>query len=350
MKNKTNFVLENTKINSILIIRLSSIGDIVLTTHFIRNLRIKYPDANIDFITFENFNEILKFNPRLNRLFSVNKSELKSNKLNVKSSDSIVFDPNSYDLIVDLQKNKYSKNIIGKSSAKIFRINKHRLHKLSLVYLKKSLINNYSIPLNYSIPELKIGDDGLGLEFWLEKDELNILSKIEKHDKLNISFAPGAAHKTKQLPVSTIIEVMMKVKEKYNCTISLLGGKSEIELGKQIENQLNFNIQNFCGNLTLQETASKINTSDLLITNDTGLMHIAAARQVPIITFFGSSVRELGFEPFRVKNKIIEKDLWCRPCSHIGRSFCPLGHFRCMKSISVVEILDSINEILEIQD
>jgi heptosyltransferase-2 len=330
---------------------LSSIGDIILTTHLLRCIRNKFPYAKIDFLTFDNFIEILDFNPRINNLYFTSKDSLKSSKVIIESSTKNNFNISSYDLIIDLQKNKYSRRLTADSNCQILKINKQRLHKLSLVYFKKPLINNFSIPQNYfsTARGLEIEDDGLGLEFWFENEiEYTPYKKNKSILSLDhITIAPGAAHRTKQLPIDTIINLLKILHEKYHCKFSLVGGKNEIVLGKMISENLNFEITNFCGKISLQKTAEIIDQSDLILTNDTGLMHIAAARQTPIISFWGSSVKDFGFQPFRTKYKIIEEDLWCRPCSHIGRSFCPLGHFKCMKQITVTEILESITELIQ---
>jgi heptosyltransferase-2 len=127
-----------------------------------------------------------------------------------------------------------------------------------------------------------------------------------------------------------------------------LGGKNELELGNQIQQNSGVALNNFIGKLSLLETAKIIDESDLLICNDTGLMHIAAARKVPIVAIFGSSVKELGFIPYKTAFQIVEKELWCRPCSHVGRSFCPIGTFKCMNKIEVSDILKSIGKLIHL--
>jgi heptosyltransferase-2 len=351
MNNKTNINKENTKKFSFLIVRLSSIGDIVLTTHLIRCLRNTYQNAIIDFLLTDNFKEILKYNKRIDNLFYFNKNEFKSGETIIHSESSEIFDINKYDFVIDLQKNKYSRKLLSGVNCQVLKIDKQRLHKLSLVYFKKSIFKNFTVPINYlkSIETLNVPDDGLGLEFWLfGENEYHKLNQegITKIDR--IAIAPGAAHKTKQFPIEKFTGLLILLQGKYQCEFTILGGKDEIETGKKFQEKLDFSISDMTGKCSLQETAEIIDKSDLLITNDTGLMHIASARQTPIISFFGSSVREFGFEPFRCKHKIIETELWCRPCSHIGRNFCPLGHFKCMNQISISEILMEIDNLFSV--
>ncbi len=352
MQNKFKFLKKNIENPSILVIRLSSIGDIVLASPILRILRNTFSNANIDFLTLDRFSEINLFNPRISKIFSVNKSKLKFNKIEFIYEGKIV-DIGQYDFIVDLQNNKYSHKIIKKiatSKTQVYSYPKNRLHKLSLVYLKKPLINDFHVVKEYlkALERLQLNDDGLGLEFWL-KGEIQYLpftKNTTSNTKKKIAIAPGAAHKTKQWIAENFVELIDQLLIKYDSEIVLLGGKNEQYLCQIIEKQINGEIINLSGQKTIIETAKIIDEADVLITNDTGLMHIAAARQTPIVAIFGSSVRELGFYPFRCKFIIVEKDIWCRPCSHIGRDFCPLIHFDCMKKITVKDVLNAVGKML----
>jgi heptosyltransferase-2 len=101
------------------------------------------------------------------------------------------------------------------------------------------------------------------------------------------------------------------------------------------------------GELSLLETAAVMDSCALVITNDSGLMHIAAARKRKVLALFGSTVRQFGFFPFGTESRVVERpDLACRPCTSIGRSRCPRGHFRCMNDISVHQLLHAAGELL----
>lgn len=355
MQNKTKISLNFIQNPSILIIRLSSIGDIILTTHIPRILRNKFPNSEIDYLTFNSYAQLLQFNPRIDNLLSIEKQSVKTNEFNIYTSkNEHIFDLKKYAIIIDLQNNKYSHKILNNfnlfQNSEILSFNKNRFHKLALVYLKKGFINNFNIPMEYlkTVSTLNIENDELGLELWFEGEkEYSPFFKNNKSNKLAmICIAPGAAHKTKQWLPDRFSKLIKVIKEKYNSEIILLGGKNEIELNKQIQLASGVAINNYTGQLSLLETAKYIDSSDLLVCNDTGLMHIAAARKVPIITIFGSSVKELGFSPYKTKFKIVEKNLWCRPCSHIGRSFCPLGNFNCMKLIEVQDVINEIERLI----
>ena len=136
------------------------------------------------------------------------------------------------------------------------------------------------------------------------------------------------------------------LKSSINCEFIIIGGKDDFDICNYISNEIN--AVNYAGKTDIIETARLIDTSDLLITNDTGVMHIAAARQTPVAVIFGSTVQDFGFSPFRCPNIIIEKDISCRPCSHIGRNFCPLWHFNCMKTVTPQFAAEKILDLLKI--
>ena len=353
MNKKTNKI---NNIKNILIIRLSSIGDIVLTSPIIRSLKATFPNSQLSFLTFSNFADTIRFNPRINNKIFVPKNDLKKNflsyfKINLSFLDNIVFD-----IIIDLQNNKYSKKIISLLKCQhLFTLNKQRLHKLSLVYLKKPLIKDFSVVNNYFATfekHIELIKDNLGLEFWLDSEETYLEQKMNiKSDKITISIAPGAAHKTKQWLPEYFVELIDMLHSEYkdSLIIQLLGSSKEKKLADYIIKNTNIKLNDYIGKTSLIETGKLIDKSHLLVTNDTGLMHIAAARQTPIVAMFGSSVRELGFAPYRAISTIVEIPLWCRPCSHIGRSFCPLIHFNCMKKIEPKIVFENCRNLIRQQ-
>jgi heptosyltransferase-2 len=134
--------------------------------------------------------------------------------------------------------------------------------------------------------------------------------------------------------------------KKNSCEIVLLGGVADKEICEKISQNASFKITDKSGATSVFETARELDSCNLLITNDTGVMHIAAARRIPVVAIFGSTVTEFGFAPFRVENRVVEiEKLPCRPCTHIGRAECPLGHFKCMNLITPDAVLKSAGEL-----
>lgn len=323
--------MKTENLNKILIIRLSSLGDVILVSYMARLLKNQYPNAEISILT--GFPEVLEFNPNFNNIYVYEKSKQNQFIKLFKKEEGNKLKINDFDLVIDLQNNNRSKKILSDYSGNLFKYNKNRLEKLRIVYTKFKPSSVTPIPQRYAetAKELNLKDDGLGLEFFLEKS-------LPKNKKL-ISIAVGAKHFTKRYPFDKFLEVS---KELINLgyEVTFLGSKEDLENidSKQIEE---LNINNLIGKLSIQETANKIAESVLLISNDSALMHIAAGLQVPIIAIFGSTTQDLGFAPFRVAHKVLEVDLACRPCSHIGKNKCPKKHFNCMNLISPKMIVDS---------
>ena len=335
------------EIKKILIIRLSSIGDVILSTALIRQVKQRFPDAEIDFLVNREYVDVLRYNKHLKRVIPYDRDMAKGKITRHKRE--IVAMRGRYDLVIDLQKNRRSRFFRRGLSMNIREVNKNRLHKLSLVYLKKPVLKETpKIPLVYldTVRDLGVVDDGKGLEFWIAKDKEQGYYEPPAYKKETIiSMAPGAKHFTKRFPADRYAELAGKLQSNFGVKIALLGGPADKKTCKIVKSG-NKNIEDHSGNFSLQETAEMIDRSKILITNDTGVMHIAAARGVPTVAIFGSTVRDFGFAPFRVKHKIVETDVSCRPCTHIGRNKCPKGHFKCMLDISTNDIYSTIIEIM----
>ena len=112
--------------------------------------------------------------------------------------------------------------------------------------------------------------------------------------------------------------------------------------------ELNEKIVNLSGKLKLLETAALISGASLVLANDSGIMHMATAVNTPVVAIYGSTVRELGFFPFRAESQVIENNkVKCRPCSHIGKKHCPKKHFKCMRDIQPEHVFKTISSYLE---
>ncbi len=315
----------STKYNlkKILIIRISSIGDVVLSTHLPRLIKNKYPHSIVHLITN---NEVA---PLLNNLETIDKVISIDSDNRAKIADEVI--NSDYDVILDLQKNSISASLTEDYKGDLRVINKFRKQKLEMVYLKKFPKETIHVGERYldTCRDL-IQDDGRGLDLGF--------NSYSNKNKI-IGIAPEAFHKTKRWLQNRYEELINRlINDGY--VVRVFGSDKSTLVN------LTENVENFCGKLSLVETAEKISECDYFISNDTGLMHIASACQIPILAIFGSSVKELGFTPYRVKHEIIEHDIWCRPCSHIGRGFCPLGHFKCMNEISVDDVYSKFKRFI----
>ncbi len=316
----------------ILIIRFSSIGDIVLTTPVIRCLKEQKPEIEIHFLTKKVFKGLIEHNPYLTKIHTIDK-DVKEVVNDLKKEN--------FDFVIDLHNNIRSlqtKTALGKPSASFKKLN---FKKWILVNFKINKMPAMHIVDRYlqTTSSLGIKNDNKGLDYFVPaKDEVNTVSLPLSHQKGYIGFVIGARHVTKQLPVQKIISICKKL----NQPIVLLGGKEDIECGNIIEKAVGAFIYNACGKYNLNQSASLIKQATKIISHDTGLMHIAAAFKKEIISIWGNTVPAFGFSPYlpALSSRMIEvKNLPCRPCSKIGYTKCPKGHFKCMMEINEDEII-----------
>jgi len=347
-------ISENKEIKSILVIRLSSMGDVILTTEFVRQLTKRFPQTRIDFLTADTFSEIYKFSPYLNKVIEYDKKASSSLIKALKTETASDIPGGKYDIIIDLQRNFRSAIFRRGLGRQILKVYKNRLNKFLLVKFKK---NRYKevVPIadiyRRTAESVGVEDDNFGLEIRLSSEkDLDIYPPFNRvsasSENLTVGIAPAANHKTKRLPTATYIEIIILMSEKYNCKFVFFGGPGDEPTVSKITEGLAADYQDFSGTKSILKTSVEIDKCDLLITNDTGVLHIGAARAVPTVAIFGSTVPEFGFAPRRTAHRIVQKDLKCRPCTHIGRAECPQKHFDCMNEITADEVVRAAEELI----
>lgn len=324
----------------ILIIRFSSIGDIVLTTPVIRCIRKKYPLSEIHFLTKKTYTPILQNNPHLDKVIHLRKSigllieQLKKEQ---------------YDHVIDLHNNARTL-LIKKGLAPVPSQSYHKLNiqKWLLTNFHLNLMPDVHIVDRYleTVNKLGVTNDDLGLDYYLdETDKIKQTDIPSSHMYGYIGIVIGAAHFTKKLPLEKLIELCTKIKH----PIILMGGKEDADMAFEITNTDPVKIYNACGKFKLNESADLVRNAKLIVTHDTGLMHIAAAFKKKIISVWGNTVPSFGMYPYKTYYETVEiKKLWCRPCSKIGYKKCPLGHFKCMRKIPIDNIVNSVHQHLNI--
>jgi ADP-heptose:LPS heptosyltransferase len=320
----------------ILIVRFSSIGDIVLTSPIIRCLKNQVPGAEIHYLTKKSYKELVETNPRIDKFFLLEKSL-------TKLLPALKME--GYDYIVDLHNNLRSKRVGVKLGVKTYTFKKLNIYKWLLVNFKINLLPKEHLVDRYfnALKSLGVMNDGKGLDFFIpEQDRVPLTSLPASHQNGYIAFVIGANYSTKRLPLSKIISLCKKI----NKPIVLLGWKNEEHNGNEIQKEVPLLVYNGCGIFNINQSASLVEQASLIISHDTGLMHIAAAFKKRIISIWGNTVPEFGMWPYLEKNlytTIEVKGLSCRPCSKIGFSQCPKGHFKCMEEINEEEVLRAIN-------
>ncbi|MFN4233219.1 MAG: glycosyltransferase family 9 protein [Bacteroidia bacterium] len=322
----------------ILILRFSSIGDIVLTSPVIRCLKQQVAGCEVHFFTKKNFESVVSCNPYIDKLFLLENNL--SAILNTLKNEN-------YDYIIDLHYNLRTwlvKTALGKKS---YSFNKLNFEKWLIVNFKINKLPALHIVDRYfeTVKELGVKNDLKGLDFFIDdKNEIALNSLPENFQKGFIAFAIGGQHATKRLPEEKIKNICRKLEQ----PIVLLGGKEDINTGEKISSYVGRDkVYNACGKYNIQQSASIIKQAQKVITHDTGLMHIASAFKKDIISVWGNTIPEFGMTPYLAgdKSSIIEvKDLNCRPCSKIGYHKCPKKHFYCMNLIDENDIVEAVNK------
>jgi heptosyltransferase-2 len=327
-------VIDYSKLKKILIIRLSSFGDILLTTPVIRSIKKINPGLQIDFVLKKEFFELLQFNPYITDIYKYSKNDNE-----IKSLISTLAQ-NKYDLVIDLQNNFRSGKMTEFLKADVVRFRKNNLKKFLLVHFKTNKLKEAPpIPLRYAeAAEVELDNDGLDFFTNCLPD-----SKLNK-DENYIGLCPGAKHFTKRWPEEYFIQ-LGKMLEAEGYKILLFGSLEEKEFLSEAENYFTGAV-NLCCDSFLQ-TGANMKLCKAVYTNDSGTMHLASAMKVPLIAFFGSTVKEFGFFPYKARSIVLEnKNLSCRPCTHIGRKSCPKTHFKCMKEIKPEMAFNSLRNVL----
>ena len=323
----------------ILVIRFSSIGDIVLTTPVIRCLKNQIDDVEIHVLTKKKFSSLYKTNPYINKVYEYDDS-LKKNIKELKLEN--------YDYIVDLQKNKRSIRVTRALRKPHSSFPKLNFKKFLLTTFKINLMPDIHIVDRYfkAVEKLGVKNDYQGLDFFISEKNDYPLSKLpENFQKGYHAFVIGGTYKTKILPAVKVIEVIKKLNE----PVILLGGPDDVERAEEILSAISCQLSaiSLVGKINLEQSASIVKKAKSVLTNDTGLMHIAAAFHKNIVSVWGNTVPELGMYPYLPNEKekchIVEcKDVKCRPCSKLGFKECPRKHFNCMMKIDCDTVVEGL--------
>jgi ADP-heptose:LPS heptosyltransferase len=319
---------------SILVIRLTSLGDVVLATPIVRMLQRVYPEASIDVAVDERFAEVWNKNPHVHHVYAV------------ANGGEHHINAQPYDLVVDLQRNRRSGRIIKRmreaGSTRVLQYPKHRLEKLALVYCKRKPKNVTHIVQRYAEPlrELGLSIDSGGLELWPQPGEpLAQEEHTDQQRRLRIGIAPGAQHETKRYPAVLMAKVVRHLVVDHGAEVVLLGGKADVALCDEIGTASGLPVTRADGATTIEATVRVLDTLDAVVSCDSAIVHMSAARSLPVVVVYGSTAPEFGFTPYGVPHMIVQaEDVACRPCTHIGRSSCPKGHFHCMNTISPLQL------------
>lgn len=320
--------------SSILLVRFSSLGDLLLTTPLLRALRERHPAAHIAMVTREDMAETIQHNPRLNQVITWQyRSPMEP-------------------LVAQLREREWTDRLDLHGSLRSCRLRhalggtwsgypKHRLRRSLLIKSRR----RFGGPLGHVVQRyfaaaknLDVRPDPGPLEFfttseaeqrveeWLRQHQLGIRRPL-------VALAPGAAHFTKRWPPDYWLALVRRLRQRYD--LAILGGKAEREVAAAMADQAGDAAASAAGDFTLSESAALLKRARTLMSGDTGVMHLATAVATPVVVLFGPTVEEFGFFPWQARATILQREtLYCRPCSAHGGPVCPEGHHRCLREIT----------------
>ena len=330
----------------ILVIRFSSIGDIVLGSPVFRCIKRQMPGAEVHFVTKTNFKIVTASNPYIDKFFYFDK------ELSVVIAE---LKKEQYDYVIDLHNNLRSNKIKRALKKKCFTIDKLNVQKFLLTRLNVDIMPRVHITQRSldTVASLNVFDDGLGLDYFIPKEDIVDQNDIPtSHSAGFIAVVIGANYFTKKLPVRKLQELCYKIDH----PIILLGGKDDCATGDAVAALDPVKIYNACGKFNLNESADLVRQSKLVISHDTGMQYIACAFKKPLLAIWGGTSPKLDVEPYYGKlfmdqqsSPIYENivlNLRCQPCSKFGTNTCPLEHFNCMEKQDIDAIVEKVNDRL----
>lgn len=334
----------------IVVIRLSSLGDLILATPAIVALRKRFPQASISLVTKRRFAELFSKDPNLDRVIAF--EEYVSHK---GFSGFLRFmgelRRERFDLLIDLHANLRSRliSVLYPARSKL-RYNKQVLRRRALLLFKKSAQARHVVDLYLdALAPLGITPSTPGPKIYLESEEKKRAKELLREKGLSrellIGIAPGARWFTKRWPGENFAALGDLLIGRLSADILIVGDEADrqtsIGVGQTMRNEP---IQT-CGETSLRQLAALLELCDLLVCNDSGPMHLATAVGTPVVALFGPTVEEFGFGPWGNRNIVLSKPVPCRPCSLHGSDRCPKDHFDCMRLIEPEEVFDAVVRI-----
>jgi len=331
----------------ILIVQTAFIGDVVLITPLIRETKNTFPSALIDVLVIPQTKDVLVNNPHIRRIITFDK---RKNKLNAFIKTVRILRKQNYDLAI-LPHSSVPTIYLMLLSGIATRVGFDRGHAAKYLTMKVPYVNgqNWHVTqknlhlLNlFSKRQFDIQTEIFPSERDKKKAD-SYLSKLPQKNRPVIAIAPGSVRNTKKWPEKHYIELTRLLgNAKFN--IIFIGSKDEFSLCKNIIESANVPAINLAGKTSIIESAAVIQKCDLMVCNDSAALHIANAVQTDVFAFFGPTVTDFGFFPFRKGDHVFELDMDCRPCGSHGGKKCPSGHHKCMEDITPSHVCKIIQQ------
>lgn len=346
----------------ILLVRFSSMGDVVLQTATINWLRsLLGKEARFSFVTSREFSSLLDTHPEVSHVISFDRRGGEKWKDLVKKIDELdAREP--IDLILDLHATLRSFRLkISFWTIPSLTVDKRRWERFFLTKIKsvriKRLFDRKIFGLEPQVERILKDFETLFLDLRAKRrtvdfrrgphEELTSLAELPVYQLPTpyIVLAPSASFLNKRWPVGYFVELARKLLEETNLNLVVLAGPDDkfCEAFNEIQSERFFNLQ---GKTSLKESMSVLAHAKLCIGNDSGMNHIAEAYGVPCVTIFGPTDPRFGFAPHGSKSRFLSKEMFCKPCSTTGKTPCYRDRLYCMEEISVGEVLSVSQDIL----
>jgi heptosyltransferase-2 len=331
---------------NILVVRFSSIGDVLLTTPLLRSIRQRHPDSRITVLTKRACAPLLSDNPRIDRVVALDPS---SSLVRIAAA----LRAENFTHLLDLHDSMRSRLVRLLLPGSWRTYPKHRIRRALLIHTKRNLYGDVRpVPERYfdAARELDVQPDGKSPEFFLgtaARDEAAawLVAQGLSPARPLVAVAPGAAHRTKRWPGdywSRLIHSMVCA----GMDVVIVGGPDDADLAEELARDHPERTWRAAGRFGLQGTGALLEHARGLISGDTGVMHMATGVGTPVVALFGPTVRAFGFFPYGQAVEVLETELPCRPCSAMGGPVCPEGHHRCMKEITPDSVFDALRRTL----
>lgn len=318
----------------VVLLRLSALGDILLSEPVPRWLKEQDPSRPVLFVTRQRFAQVVRGWPSVDRVLAL-PDRVTSEDLRRLRGDLRQLGPHRR---VDLHNTLRSRRLWPVADS---RLPKHRVQKLLLVHGK-------ALPAAWRVDPPPVWRRYLETAGCPEAQErlrprLVVQGQTLRHGSaLHDVLVPGAGFATKAWPEARWLEFLPLLLERQGPPILILGGPAEHVLGRRLAALDPGRVRTLCGETSLEESARLVAQARSIVCGDTGLLHMADAADVPGVALFGSTTRELGFYPVGKRLRVLERTLPCRPCSHVGRTRCPLGHLDCLAGIGARQVLETL--------
>jgi len=330
--------IENLNLRKIVIFQTAFLGDLILTLPLVREIKSKFKNSKLSIVIRKDLSHAVCGVKEIDEIIEDDKkkNKIKSTLNLIKKIKEIGFD------IAIIPHRSLRTAIIAYMSQIKIRIG-FDIPFISFFYTHKVPFKWLMHDAERNTALIRYISDNIRIDF----PEIDVSKNmIEINEKKMILINPSSIWQTKKWPDYKYSLLIKKIFEKYSIHPILIGSKDDSLCIDKIESQVKGMCINLCGKTSITSLISLMKKADILITNDSGPMHIGVACGTYVIAIFGPTTKELGFFPYSKKSTVLEAKLACRPCRLHGSKKCPHGHFLCMKLIRVEDVMNILSNIL----